>query len=73
MPNLERDLGRSFAAEMQSAHSMVDNMLAPSVFAYTAGKGSAFQASAQRQAPALHKVDLQISAKGLFADREAWH
>jgi hypothetical protein len=68
---LERDLSRSLAAELASAHAMVENMLAPSVFAYTARPG-AFSSSARREAP-VTKVHMEPSKGGIFADRESWH
>lgn len=74
LPNLERDLGRSVAAEMATARTMVDNMLSPSVFAYTAGKtGGAFKSSARRYAP-VQKVHYEPPTRtGLFAEEESWN
>jgi len=67
LPNIERDLGRALATELQSCGSMVDNMLAPNVFAYSARRSSgAFKASGQVQAPHLYKVDIPVKKEGLF-------
>jgi hypothetical protein len=58
---------------------MVDNMLAPQAFAYSASgnlSAGAFQKSAARSAPVsdrLVKVHFPFKPQGMFKDLESWH
>jgi hypothetical protein len=79
LPNMERDLSRSMAAELATVAPMVDNMLAPQAFAYCAAgnlSAGAFQKSAARSAPVsdrLVKVHFPAKPEGVFKDQENWH
>lgn len=77
LPNFERDLSRTLTAEMESASTMVDSMLAPSVFGYkTASAAGAFQTTHLRSAPVVGrvvKVHYDAGRRGMFQDRESWH
>jgi hypothetical protein len=79
LPNMEQDLSRSMAAELATVAPMVDNMLAPQAFAYSATRNlsaGAFQSSATRSAPVsdrLVKVHYAAKPEGFFKDRESWH
>jgi sensor domain CHASE-containing protein len=73
--NIEKDLSRSVATEMSTVPSMVDNMLAPQVYAYQTAAasasigGGAFQSTGLRSAPAaVVKVMYPIKKEGLFQD-----
>ena len=79
LPNFERELGGSIAAQVATVPAMVDNMLAPQAFAYehrahTAGVNSgAFQTTGLRQAPAAVKVYLPIKSEGMFSEQPVSH
>lgn len=85
LPNLERELGGSIAAQVATVPAMVDNFLAPQAFAYdsrgTASAGvhsGAFQSTGMRlqksvSSQATLKVHVPIQAEGMFADKPAWH
>lgn len=79
LPNFERELGGSIAAQVATVPAMVDNMLAPQAFAYdnrahTSGvSAGAFQTTGLRQSPAAVKVFVPITSEGMFADQPAWH
>ena len=74
LPNFERELGGSIAAQVATVPAMVDNMLAPQAFSYnnrahTAGvSAGAYQTTGLRQAPASVKVYLPIKKEGLFSE-----
>jgi hypothetical protein len=76
VPHLERDLSRSIGAEMTKASAMVDNLLAPTAYAYLpkAGRahgGGAFSSTHVRQVGASQdkiKVYYPLQRQGLFRD-----
>jgi hypothetical protein len=79
LPNIERDMIRSMNAELATVAPMVDNMLAPQAFAYSATENlsaGAFQKSATLSAPfsdRLVKVHFPSEREGMFKDRESRH
>jgi len=81
LPNFERDLSRACTSELDSVHHMVDNLLAPQVFAYTPASTSqgGIRATALRSAPVsqkqvLAKVHFPVAQEGLFGDKqESFH
>jgi hypothetical protein len=50
MPNLERDLSRAVATEMESAYMLLDNMCTPQAYAYTTIGSRAASSSASKTA-----------------------
>jgi hypothetical protein len=76
LPNIDRDMSRSIAKELATVTPMVDNMLAPQAFAYSATgnlSAGAFQKSAARSAPVsntnrLVKVHFPVKHEGMFKD-----
>jgi hypothetical protein len=77
IPNIDRDLSRCIAKELATDAAMVDNMLAPQAFAYSASgnlSAGAFQKSAALSAPVsntnrrLVKVHFPATHEGMFKD-----
>lgn len=73
LPNFERELGGSIAAQVAAVPSMVDNMLAPQAFAYNtrSSMSGAFTSTGLRQESA--KIYVPIKSEGMFADKVSWH
>ena len=74
MPNLEQDLSRTLTSSLASQAGMVDNMLAPNVYAFAGSQSAgAIQAGKRLHAP-VHKVEIPVKKEGLFQDTTlSWH
>jgi hypothetical protein len=75
LPNLGQDLGRSLTAELKCCANMVDNMLAPQVYAFKNNQFhrlGAFRTGERLHAPVM-KVNIPVKQEGLFKDMPSWH
>lgn len=76
LPTFEQDLSRSLSSSLATQAHMVDNLLAPNVYAFAGGnqtqRTGAFRTGERLHAP-VHKVEIPIKKQGLFHDIPSWH